>query len=345
MKPIEVFIIQPFESTHSTRFKELVIQTCTELDGRFHAFRADEEQSHAGPRLQDRIDSYIKKANICIADLSGTTNHNVLLEVGAAYTLNIPVIPISNQDLPTDIKGNLRIQLDPATIDKEDTEKLFKSTLRQRLLEAESEIGNTHGPQFIAYGYEARHHIDFHRLVRGSERRIDVLTTNLGFFVNYEFTVKHNGQEKLSILDMLGQTLAEKPDDFSIRVLVLDPDSNFTNDRATGLGRDRREFRELLRQDLKTLVEFVGSPECVRAFQIKTYEALPTQVTYTFDDVLVSSVVATDRSSRECIHYVHSVSPRGVIETFGRQFDYFWARGTSVASKQAPHRRRHHSDA
>jgi hypothetical protein len=339
VKPLHVFIIQPFQTGHADRLKTLIEEACHGFGDRFRAYRADNTKSPAGPRLQDRIDSYIKKANICIADLTGTLNANVLLEVGAAYTLNIPVIAIAEKELPTDIKGNLRINLDPGKIGDQSIAEEFKETLKRRLTEAENEIGKAREPQFISYGFEARRHIDFRSLVSGCERRFNVLTTNLGFLVNYRFTDEHDQSKKHNVLDLLGDELHRKPEDFITKILVLDPDSNFTNDRALGLGRDRREFRENLRQDLEDLVDFAASPKCVRAFQVKTYEALPMQITYTFDDVVVSSVVATDRSSRDCVHYVHSTLPRGVQETYERQFDYLWARGIIAANRTGPGRR------
>lgn len=328
MKPLRIFVIQPYSAPHSTKFRELIKDVCDESRGRFLSFRADDvHASSSYSRLQDRIDSCLKRADLCIADMTGVTNHNVLLEVGAAYTLNVPVIPVADKDLPSDIRGNLRIELNSAQIENSDEQERFKTELTRRLIEAEAEIGRHNSVQFIAYGYPSRIDIDFFDLVERCESRIDVLTTNLNFFVNRKLVSKFDPRNTASLLELIAKAMPTKPETFELRILALDPDSNFTNDRAIGLGRNRQEFREQLRKDLQELVAFASSSRCVRSLKVKTYQALPTQVTYFFDDVLVSSVVSTERSTRDCIHYVHSIQSGGVQETYGREFEYFWGRG------------------
>jgi len=329
-----VFLIQPYGASHSPGFKDLVHDVCGSSGGEFQSFRADEEQTLAGPRLQDRIDSYIKKAHICVADLTGTRNENALLEVGAAYTLNIPVIPVSDKELPTDIRGNLRIGLEVSQIEKQDVQNEFKRALRRRLQEATKEIGHHSASEFIAFGYESRRTVDLFTLIKSSQKRIDILTTNLGFVVNEE--LEHGfSAPRMTILQMLASTLGEKPQEFRLRVLALDPDSNFTNDRALALGRERRVFREQMFKDLDTTVAFARSDDCVRWMEIRLYNEFPYLMTYFFDDYLISSVVTASISSRECITYGHSLLVRGAKETYERHFENLWGRSTSVATSKA----------
>src|SRR5689334_14900681 len=113
MKPLRVFIIQPFGTSYAQRFRELISEVCSseELRGSFEPFQAM-DQPTIEPRLQDRINSYIRDADLCVADLTGPGNANALLEVGAAYALEIPVIPFSDKELPSDIRGNLYVNLE-----------------------------------------------------------------------------------------------------------------------------------------------------------------------------------------------------------------------------------------
>ena len=338
MRPLRIFIIQPFQASHSESFKKIIDEVCKESKGKFIAFRADDEFASVGSRLQDRIDSYIKKSDICIADLcldieSGKRSENALLEVGAAYTLNIPVILAADSDLPADIKGNLYLKMMPKEFKTDNYINEFKSKLRNRFHEASLEIGFHRRNQFIAYGFNSRRSVDFSSFTRRCQKRISILTTNLGFVVNER--LKHGLDEEVTLLQMIASMLTEKPSGFTIRILALDPDSNFTNDRASDLNRDRKEFREKMRQDLETVINFAKSNDCVRSLQIKTYETSALQMTYFFDDYVISSVVSKSVSSRECITYIHSLHVDGARQTYEHHFDNLWGSAKLVASSKS----------
>lgn len=346
MKPLRVFIIQPFTARHSEEFKNVVVSVCNASGGLFQAYRADDEPA-ATSRLQDRIDSYIKKADICVADLCGTRNENALLEVGAAYTLSIPVVAVSDRELPSDIIGNLWITFDPAKASDEEHLATFRKHLEFRLREARREIGRPRSGQFMAYAYDSRRNVDFYSLVNSCEKRISILTTNLGFVVDEPLATSGfrslgsleagndtpgAGQAPKTLLEMIASKLSNKPPDFMIRILSLDPDSNFTNDRASALDRDKREFRDAMRQDLEALIAFVKSQQCTRSFQIKLYDESPLQMTYFFDDEVVASVVAKGRSSRDLVTYQHSLLAHGAKETYEQHFENLWGGAKLVAS-------------
>jgi nucleoside 2-deoxyribosyltransferase len=333
MKPLRVFLIQPFRAPHAQQFREIVFEVCKKSGGMLECFTADTADiADAGPRLQDRIDSYIKNADICVADLTGTINSNALLEVGAAYALNIPVIPVADNELPSDIRGNLYIELHPNKMGAAQVSTKFSRELQSRLQEASHDIGKHFRDQFVAYGYESRRSVDFYSLVRRCERRIDILTTNLGFVVNEPLVSGPEGEKSRTLLQLLAQSLHLKPSGFSMRILALHPESNFTNDRALGLGRDRSAFRNNMKEDLDTVTTFINSNDCVRPVQIKTYDAFPLQMIYFFDDIVVSSVVATTISSRNCVTYTHSLLVKGAKETYERHFENLWGTGTILAT-------------
>ncbi|MCP3963425.1 MAG: hypothetical protein GY719_36780 [bacterium] len=334
MKPLKVFVIQPFRAKHSRHFYQWVKEVCDGSDGQFEAFRADDAQDKAqGPILQHRIDSYIKGTDICVADLMVSRNENALLEVGAAYALQIPVIPVSNEKLPADIGGILYVNLKPDSFDKDEVKEEFQEDLAGRLQEATWQLEHVLAQHFIAYGHANRKDVDFYSLVSRVEARIWVLTTNVDFFVNQKLKLLPTSKGK-SILQMVAAMLDEKPVDFNIRVLTLDPDSNYTNDRALALHEDRREFREGLRQDLDMLVQFVNSPDCTRSVQVKIYEALPLQMTLFFDNHLISSIVTEGRSSRECVTYQHSIAVPGAVESYERHFIRLWNGATLIAASK-----------
>jgi hypothetical protein len=411
MKPLKLFVIQPYNKHHSDTFFRLIKEvTDEELKGEFKAYRADSELSDAGSLLQERIISYIKKADICIADIvapynkkepdNNTSNNeelnkidksksvlneeksnriesnenippiegsseakpnenvthdkelgkrelnkNVLYEVGAAFALDIPVILVNDKgSLPSDFSNNLYINCDTnklaflKEVDKviykedeaKDTCEEFKRVLKDRLKEVQRKNMMSKKPQFFVQGFKNRKEVDFYDLIKRCQKRIWILTTNLDFIVNETLHCGF-GSEKRSVLDMIYEEQESKPPEFSIRILTLEPDSNFTNDRATSLLKDKSEFREDMRTGLKAVKTFVDSEYCKLQAEIRTYDAYPLQMTYFFDDNIVSSVVNSSSKSRDCITYCHKLDEIGSGETYEKHFEQLWSKGIKVA--------------
>ncbi len=326
MDPIYVFLMQPYEVDHAEALRNIIFDELTKSD--CIVKRADEAPSFAGFRLQDRIDDYIKKADICVADLTSPRNENVLLEVGAALALQIPVIIIASDELPSNILGNIYIKLNPAECSVGDELQKFRLELRQRLVEAKNQIGFLPTENFIAHGYPDREGVDFSSLIKRAEKRINILTTNLGYVVGNPI-MSAQSQHGKTILECLKEELPKKKNPgFQTCILALDPDSNFTNERADSLDRSRRDFREAMRQNLDRLTVELRQLNNVSA-EVKIYDEYPLQMTFFFDDILVNSVVAESRSSRFCVTYVHYLSYRSARDTFERHFDGLWGRSRS----------------
>lgn len=340
MKPLRVFIIQPFKKDYSTTFRDLVADVCKSdrFEGGFDPFHAIEEPSFE-PRLQDRINDYLKRADICVADLSTPRNDNALLEVGAAYTLGIPVIPFSDKELPADIRGNRYIKMELNGIEEnEDLQEEFKRQLRRKLLEARSEIGSTKALRYLSHAFQDRGALDFYSMIERCEQRLNILTTNLNYVVNEDLYCGPDVGE-LTFLQIVASAMPKKASRFTLRILALDPDSNFTNERALSLGRDRQEFREQMRADLDLTKEFIESEDCGVSAEIKLYNDYPLQMTFFFDDTLVSSVVATSLSSRHCVTYMHSLRELGARKSYEQHFDHLWGKSEQYAVSQRKKKR------
>ncbi len=335
MKPLRTFIIHPFKTSYAERFRELIVEVCSEarFEGGFYPFHAADEPN-IEPRLHDRINSYLRDADLCIADLAGTRNENALLEVGAAYALGIPVIPFSDRPLPADIQGQLYAEAELARLADADAQSNFKRLLRSRLVEARGRMrASKNSTRFYSHAFVDRGAVDFHSLVARSETRISLLTTNLNYIVNEELATM--GEESRAFLDILEAELPKKKSRFELRLLALDPDSNFTNERAISLGRNRQVFREQMREDLNIVRDFVVSDECPVSAEIRVYDEYPLQMTFFFDDMLVSSVVAAARSSRLCVTYMHSLREMGAQESYERHFEHLWGQAPSYAASQS----------
>jgi len=322
MDPTHVFLMQPYTEDHSERLCETVFAELAEIG--CITKRADKDPCHVGSRLQDRVDDYIKKADVCVADLTSPRNENVLLEVGAALTLQIPVVIIASESLPSNIVGNIYVELNPTDLSKEEILRKFRSELRLRMIEAKNRIGHLPTEKFVAHGYPDREGVDFDLLIRRAERRITILTTNLGYVVEQPQVSEAHPKGRTMMESLLEELPKKKSRAFRASILALDPDSNFTNERADSLHRSRRDFREAMRQNLDTLTTALSRIPV--ASEVRIYNEYPLQMTFFFDDVIVNSVVAGALSSRFCVTYVHNLSYRSARETFERHFDALWGR-------------------
>ena len=138
----------------------------------------------------------------------------------------------------------------------------------------------------------------------------------------------------MSFLEIVARVLPMKAAQFQIRILALDPDSNFTNERASSLGRDRQSFRERMRQDLDVTKSFIESDDCTVSAELKIYDDYPLQMTFFFDEFVVSSVVASSISSRYCVTYMHRLTEMGAHQTYEQHFDNLWGKADQYAISQ-----------
>lgn len=335
MIPTYVFLMQPYKLDHAEKLREIIFDSLNNAG--FIVKRADKESSDAGFLLQYRIDEYIKKSDICIADLTIPRNENVLLEVGAALALHIPVVIISNKLLPSNIRGNIYVDLNPEDLSKTDKIETFLQDLKNRIVEAKSLIGHSPWENFIAHGYPDREGVDFDLIIRRTERRINILTTNLGYVVGQKLFSKEYPNGKTMLESLMTELPKKQNSGFKTSILALDPDSNFTNERADTLNRSRRDFREEMRKNLDMLTKKTLELKNVN-IDVKIYSEYPLQMTFFFDDVIVNSVVAASISSRFCVTYVHNLSNRSSRNTFEKHFDELWGRSRPyVPSSHNPH--------
>lgn len=108
-----------------------------------------------------------------------------------------------------------------------------------------------------------------------------------------------------------------------LRVLLLDPDSAYTSARANQLSIVRREFREESRKSIDALISIFA--ENSDQAELRVYDALPTQIMFRFDDVLVVAVISSAHLSKNLVHLEFTADMRSVQETFLQHFEILWA--------------------
>lgn len=217
------------------------------------------------------------------------------------------------------------MELNPENLAKDVEVKNFRAQLRQRMIEAKSQVGRVPTENFVAHGYPDREGVDFDLLIRRAERRINILTTNLGYVVSQSQTSEAHPHGRTMLRSLLEELPKKKNAAFQASILALDPDSNFTNERADSLHRSRRDFRESMRQNLDRLAAELSAIGNVN-IEVRIYDEYPLQMTFLFDNAIVNNAVAGSRSSRFCGTYVHHLSYRSAQDTFERHFDELWGR-------------------
>lgn len=279
--------------------------------------RADiQEQAHL--ILDQQICDSIKDCDFAIADLT-TQNRNVFIEIGFARALHKPVILLASDlsQVPSDLSGRYLKIYNPNELD------LLPQQLIPYFRGARADIVAARRMNlFDVKGYANRDLIDLNDLFSKAENNISILTTNLAYFV-----IKYDGQ---SLIETIKKALLDNKN-LVVTILTLDPDSNFTNDRAKQLRRPLSSFREGLRKSLeKTSRLLKGFPS---RCHINTYDDFPTQVTIIVDDTIINSTIALNTTGRENCNFMLNKDNIGADKSFINHFNALFGRSEPFRRK------------
>lgn len=311
------FVMMKFGAVEEPVFLKALQQSFSQFkDFDIVLSRADMRDT-TSPDLKDQVFGMIAKCDFAIADLS-TENHNVFLEIGYATALDKPVILLftDNRQIPSDLASRYMCKYDSASLD------MLPIKIAPFLRGANEQIiASQRTLIFPVEGYARRNLIDLKRIIADAKRDVRLLTTNLEYFV---------GRGGDNLMRVLARTLDAKPE-LEVRILTLDPDSNFTNDRALQLGRPKSTYRELLRRSLESASQILnGFPD---RCQIQTYDEFPTQVTLIVDEKIISSVISRNMTGRQTCNFLLNRNNFGAEQSFVSHFEAVWSKGTSFRRK------------
>ena len=153
--------------------------------------------------------------------------------------------------------------------------------------------------------FTERQRVNLPRIMERTKRRIYILTTNLDYTERF-------------LQKSIRLALERNKDNsaFKVEILTMDPEGDVANARAIQLARNVRLYRNELRRSLDNMNDEFGDHPQV---EIVTYRTLPTQMTFIFDDIVVTSVVSLGQQSREGVHFMLQNVPE-VAETFVTHF-------------------------
>ena len=250
--------------------------------------------------LDDSIMKNIDDADYVVVDWT-TGNPNVLNEAGYARGRGKHGIHISGDgSLPSDKAGIIYALYEP-----ENPQSLAKS-LPDLISELVKRIEA--GPRVFDY-YDSRSTMLIDKMMDEAETEICILQTNLE-------TV--NANHVVALIAALRRNV-------KVRILTLDPQSRYVNERALQLGYTNATIK-VYRNGLQTSIDNLAARlASQKGWRIKLYNDFPTQLTYIMDNrILVSIVSRTGRSRDNCVFVLPSSRLKGPRHTFIEHFDQLW---------------------
>ena len=316
-KTYKCFVIQPSGvkvlDAAETNFDD-VYKSLTPLQNKKHAMpieltRAD-IKSYDDTVLKESRYTQLKSSDFYIADVTGN-NPDVICEIGFVIGIGgedrIILITQDPTSIPADLKGSLYVRyktnaLEDLATDIEQHLSRIKDTIDTR------DSTETSDPYDVE-AYAKRSNVDFNLMFGQAKEKIDILQTNL-------VTI---GTNYMSVL----REALERNENLNIRILTLDPQSQYVGVRAMQLGfEDIGVYRNELSSSLDLLkTQFGGFKGRVK---IRKYDEFPLQLTYITDKEIVSSVISVTGRSRDNVAFKIDKSMPGVIPSFIDHFETLW---------------------
>ena len=250
--------------------------------------------------LDESIMRNIDQADFIVVDWT-SANHNVLNEAGYARGRGKHGIHIcSDHSLPTDKAGIIYINYE-----LENLKGLTKS-ISEHLPELIQRVES--GTKVYDY-YDSRSPVLIDHMICDSNIEICLLQTNLETI---------NANHLSSLIDALKRNV-------KLRILTLDPQSRYVNERALQLGYTNKTIK-VYRNGLQNAIENTEARlSSFKNWQIRLYNDFPTQLTYIFDDrILVSIMSRTGRSRNNCTFILPTSRLTGPKHTFIDHFEDLW---------------------
>lgn len=277
--------------------------------------------------LAEQIQETISLADVVIADLTNV-NPNVHIEIGFLLALRKPILFITQDRkwVTTHLQGRIIDEYnanDADSLDKLTNVMFFRIRDKLEVIRARQESERVRISKQDVYDvecYSYRAAVGLERYFREARNRVDVLTTNLSFLFE-----EHDIQTGRTYFDELKAALDRDKSKLKVRLLTLDPESDFAAKRGKQLGFSPAVFRDMLRQALSDTRRIADSYP-INRFELRTYEDFPNQITYRVDNWIFNCVVAQPTQSRNHLTFKLDRQNLGVDNSFINHFQNVWGK-------------------
>lgn len=250
------------------------------------------------------------------------SNPNVLWELGYAEAIGKPIVVLAdNEDarslpllagLPNVCTYEHRAVQGIGSSNAAAALRHIAVNLAPYVMEAceDAKRGRPMSPVSHAVTYPNRDDINLAGLVSSAEQHVDILTTNMHYFVTGSFGARKGARHPFARALNKGAT---------VRIVTMDPESVIAEYRAKQLGRgdDVPGYRKELRDGIVQLYELLGRES---QFYLHIYNDLPLQITSRVDETIVTSVVTRGERARKRIQIQFNLHDEGVTESFVSHF-------------------------
>jgi nucleoside 2-deoxyribosyltransferase len=277
--------------------------------------------------LSEHIEQNIAQADVVIADLTDI-NPNVHIEIGFLLAIRKPLLFIT-QDLKwvtTHLQGRIIDEYDAnddSSLAQLSSTMYFRIRDKLELIKAQEESLRARLSTQETYQVECHSHraaVGLENYFKNARNRVDILTTNLSFLFE-----EYDSKSERSYFDELKAALEKDGSRLKVRILTLDPESDFAAKRGKQLGFSSAVFRDMLRQALSETKKIAVSYPSYR-FEVRTYEDFPNQITYRVDNWIFNCLVAQPTQSRNHLTFKLDRQNQGVDNSFINHFQSVWGK-------------------
>jgi nucleoside 2-deoxyribosyltransferase len=277
-------------------------------------------------RVADQIEAEIRKAHVIVFDLT-EVNPNVHIEIGFALALKKPVFFITQDRrfVTTHLQGRVveEYSSSPDSLERLSSLLLERTLDKVAVIEGREESKEATASARENYQVECfknRAAVHLEKYLRDAKHRIDILTTNLSFLFE-----RYKGSSSATYFDELRGALSQDGSLLKVRILTLDPESEFAAKRGKQLGYSPGVWRDALRQALLETRK-IAAEHSLERFEVRTYEDFPNQITYRVDECVFHCVVAQPTASRHHLTFKLDRQQAGVENSFINHFQNVWGK-------------------
>lgn len=289
-------------------------------------YRADHTLKDLG--LKKNVMACIESSDIVICVL--TQNENVFWEIGYAEALEKPIVFMGDRSSlkkiklpvlagqPNFCRYDQNVVRD-SSLDEDKGQEVLRQInhdLIPYVKHAIQHIGHTKVGRTIykVIAYTRREEIYLDKVISEAKRRVDVLVTNLDWFVSQGKFQLEKGKEQDHPFQKAINNGAR------VRILAMDPEAIISEYRAKQLGKgaDIPGYREVLR---KSIIRVFSIFRGDNNFNLRIYNELPLQYTFIIDDIIITGIIVRGERSRDLIHVEFDKGSEGVTESFLNHFE------------------------
>jgi hypothetical protein len=309
---LRCFIIMPYSKESDFIYSAAIAPVLKELpEYDIMMLRAD--MMPRNMTIKAHVEKAVQSADFCIADMTGH-NPNVMYEVGFATAIDKPLVLTRKRGselIPADISSIATLEYDEQSLD------MFRERLSIACLQA---IGRAELNRTIKQ--ETRQAFTGIGLSRIEPDFVDKFMAS----IQGEFSALISSPA-IFVRDFLPKIELAQHADLAIRLLIPDPEADFTSYRARKLALNVAQYRTELWQALESLLERAKS----LAIDLRLTDAYIPNSIYLSENIGILVPELSSRSYQVSIAMVFDRNNSEVFSVLKHQFEQAWSSAVAIS--------------